>query len=186
MPADQATPANERPFRPGRPTAHMNTVETILAAHAGRAPQLLAIKWAKLRENPFAFFRGTAPLFYSAWAKLDLPAAPTAWICGDAHLENVGSYKGDNRVPYFDLNDFDEACLAPAHWDLGRALTGLLLLGDSARARQFLEAYRARLRAAPSPQDIERGPQARLGPDSRVRRAAVFAARRRACRMNSV
>jgi len=120
----------------------------------GRAPQLLAIKWAKLRESPFAFFRGTAPLFYLTWSKLGLPTAPPAWICGDAHLENVGSYKGDNRVPYFDLNDFDEACLAPAHWDLGRALTGLLLLGDAARARQFLESYRARLRSG-KPQHIE-------------------------------
>lgn len=132
----------------------MNTVDAILAWHRGRNPRLLALKWAKIRESPFAFFRGTAPLFYEAWARLKPPAAPLVWICGDAHLENVGSYKGGNRVPYFDLNDFDEACLAPAHGDIGRALTGLYLLDEPALARRFLAAYRARLLTG-KPQHIE-------------------------------
>jgi len=40
------------------------------------------------------------------------------------------SYKGDNRLVYFDINDFDEAALAPpvglgshAHQPIGLALT---------------------------------------------------------------
>jgi len=159
----------------------VNTVDAILAAHQGRNPQLLAIKWAKLQENPFSFFRGTAPLFYAAWSRSKLPAAPLAWICGDAHLENVGSYKGDNRVPYFDLNDFDEACLAPAHWDLGRALTGLYLLREPARARHFFAHYRARLLSG-KPQHIEpetaRGVIAALLANVQERRRKVFLAGR--------
>ena len=42
-----------------------------------------------------------------------LPHSPVCWICGDLHIENFGSYKGDNRLVYFDLNDFDESILAP-------------------------------------------------------------------------
>jgi len=159
----------------------MSTVESILAAHQGRNPLLLAIKWTKLRENPFSFFRGTAPLFYAAWSRAVLPPAPASWICGDAHLENVGSYKGDNRVPYFDLNDFDEACLAPAHWDLGRALTGLYLLREPARARRFFACYRAQLRSG-KPQHIEpetaRGVIAALLANVQERRKKVFLASR--------
>src|SRR5204862_7641101 len=50
-----------------------------------------------------------------------------AWICGDLHLENFGTYKGDNRLAYFDINDFDESALAPITWDLTRFVTSLRL-----------------------------------------------------------
>jgi uncharacterized protein (DUF2252 family) len=159
----------------------MNPAQTILAYHRGRIPRLLALKWGKLQESPFAFFRGTAPLFFADWARRPLPAAPAVWICGDAHAENLGSYKGANRVPYFDLNDFDEACLAPAHWDLGRALAGLNLLGPPGRARRFLSAYRARL-ATGKPQHIEpevaRGIVATLLTNVQQRRKRKFLASR--------
>jgi len=159
----------------------MNTVAAILAWHRGRNPRLLAIKWGKIQESPFAFFRGTAPLFYEDWARRKLPPAPTVWICGDAHPENAGSYKGDNRVPYFDLNDFDEACLAPAHWEIGRALAALYVLGQPARARRFLAAYRARLLTG-KPQHIEpevaRGTIATLLANVQARRRKKFLATR--------
>ncbi|MGZ3932364.1 MAG: DUF2252 family protein, partial [Bacteroidia bacterium] len=56
-----------------------------------------------------------------------LPPSPLAWICGDLHLENFGSYKGDNRLVYFDLNDFDEALLAPALLELSRIITSIFI-----------------------------------------------------------
>ncbi|MBV8124801.1 MAG: DUF2252 family protein, partial [Paucibacter sp.] len=79
-------------------------------------------------------------------------AAPHAWICGDAHLENFGSYKGDNRLAYFDINDFDEATLAPLTWDLVRFLASILVADDAIKATaeqverlctEFLDAYAA-------------------------------------------
>jgi hypothetical protein len=33
------------------------------------------------------------------------------------HIENFGSYKGDNRLVYFDIGDFDESLLGPSAWD---------------------------------------------------------------------
>jgi uncharacterized protein (DUF2252 family) len=53
--------------------------------------------------------------------------APLTWICGDLHLENFGSYKGDNRLVYFDINDFDESVLAPCTWDLVRFVTSIIV-----------------------------------------------------------
>ena len=38
--------------------------------------------------------------------------------------------QGDNRLPYFDVNDFDEPFLAPASWDLVRFLTSLWVGAD--------------------------------------------------------
>jgi uncharacterized protein (DUF2252 family) len=77
--------------------------------------------------------RGTCHLYYQDWPAADnqLNEAPLGWISGDLHLENLGCYKGDNRLVYFDLNDFDEAILAPATWELGRWLTSILVAAKS-------------------------------------------------------
>jgi uncharacterized protein (DUF2252 family) len=105
-----------------------------------RNPSVLAQKYIKIRENAFVFFRGTCHLFYQ-----DLPSgwgadfAPSVWICGDLHLENFGTYKGDDspveqlskRQIYFGINDFDEGLLAPGSWDITRLVTSIFLAADS-------------------------------------------------------
>jgi uncharacterized protein (DUF2252 family) len=49
-----------------------------------------------MTENAFRFFRGTCHLFYQDLAPAQpLPLSPLAWICGDLHIENFGSYRGD-------------------------------------------------------------------------------------------
>ncbi len=108
-------------------------VESILKHNSGREAERLSMKYRAMRENPFAFMRGTCHLFYEDWPIGDarLNDAPAGWICGDLHLENFGSYKGDNRLVYFDLNDFDEAALAPATWELGRWLASILVAAGS-------------------------------------------------------
>ena len=106
----------------------MKVVRQIRAYNAGRDPERLKIKYERMRSDPFAFLRGTCHLFYERLAAAKLPAsAPRVWICGDLHLENFGSYKGNSRLAYFDLNDFDQAALAPASWDLVRMLTSVLV-----------------------------------------------------------
>lgn len=93
-------------------------VRRILEADAGRDPERLALKYRRMRADPFAFLRATASLFFAGLPDAAaLRRAPAAWCCGDLHLENFGSYKGDNRLVYFDIDDFDEALLAPATWD---------------------------------------------------------------------
>jgi uncharacterized protein (DUF2252 family) len=110
-----------------------NIAETILKFNAGREPERLAMKFSAMKQNPFVFMRGSCHLFYRDWPVSDkhLNSAPLAWISGDLHLENFGCYKGDNRLVYFDLNDFDEAALAPATWELGRWLTSIIVAADT-------------------------------------------------------
>jgi uncharacterized protein (DUF2252 family) len=108
------------------PAAAAEVVAAIRATNAGRDPERLAMKYAKMAQSPFIFLRGACHLFYNALP--DSPAlrqAPLTWTCGDLHFENFGSYKGDNRLVYFDINDYDEAALAPATWDLLRLLTSI-------------------------------------------------------------
>lgn len=104
----------------------MNIVKRIQRANLGRDPERLVMKYRLLRDNAFSFFRGTCHLFYDRLAEFGFDVdAPSAWCCGDLHLENFGCYKGDNRLVYFDINDFDEAALAPVTWELVRLCSSL-------------------------------------------------------------
>lgn len=104
----------------------MDVVTEIRAYNASREAERLALKYHAMRESPFSFLRGTCHLFHARLRRGGaMKAAPLAWCCGDLHLNNFGTYKGDNRLVYFDINDFDEAALAPLSWDLVRLLASL-------------------------------------------------------------
>lgn len=110
-------------------------IPSISRRNAGRDPEHLAMKYAKMAESPFIFLRGACHLFYDALPDAALfRDAPLAWCCGDVHFENFGSYKGDNRQVYFDINDYDEAALAPMTWDIIRLLTSIQCGADALNA----------------------------------------------------
>jgi uncharacterized protein (DUF2252 family) len=127
--------------------------QEILAQNAGRDLDRMILKCAAMRQDPFAFFRGTNSLFLSFLPRQHAVfRAPCTLVCGDLHLENFGAFKGDNRLCYFDLNDFDEACLAPFTIDMVRFVASIevaakgLGLGRAAVSKlsaRFLEAYSA-------------------------------------------
>ena len=120
-----------------------------------RLPEMLPLKYKAMSLSAFRFYRGTCHLFYQDLAAAKpLAPSPRVWICGDLHLENFGSFKADNRQEYFDLNDFDEAILAPAAWELARMLTAIFVAFDdlglkekdaSKTAQLFLDTYASTL-----------------------------------------
>lgn len=121
--------------------------EKIKQFNTGRNAEALKLKYKNMRSNALVFYRGSCHLFYQ-----DLPVgsflqqAPASWICGDLHLENFGCYKADNRAIYFDINDFDEAALAPCLFDVARALTGIILAAaplktDAQTAVQLCQSF---------------------------------------------
>ena len=78
--------------------------ERILAFNNDRLPQLVKIKYQLMSEDIFRFYRGTCHLFYKDLSEnISWADTTQTWICGDLHLENFGSYKGDNRVVYFEM-----------------------------------------------------------------------------------
>lgn len=121
-----------------------DVVGRIAKFNAGREPQRLRLKYDLLQGSAFRFFRGTCHLFYEDWpTRSPLDRAPHTWISGDLNPENFGAYKGDDRIIYFDINDFDEAALAPCTWELARFTTAVLLAADGSLSlcRTFLDAY---------------------------------------------
>src|ERR1700760_1074067 len=129
--------------------------QRILTFNQGLLPDMVQLKYEAMAENAFRFFRGTCHLFYEDLAAAEpLPLSPLAWICGDLHIENFGSYKGDNKLVYFDLNDFDEALLAPCSYEIVRMVTSIFIAFDNLgfepekalnMARLFVKTYSATL-----------------------------------------
>ena len=105
----------------------MKSLETrIVEFNAHRQPSTLALKYKLMARDEFSFFRATCHLFYEDMApRIELIQGPLIWACGDAHLENFGSYRAANELVYFDINDFDEAVLTHAPMELVRFLCSI-------------------------------------------------------------
>ena len=90
-------------------------------------------KFRKMAQSPLAFYRGTAALFYADVSRDEDPflneKTSRVWIQGDMHAENFGTYMNGKGVLVFDVNDFDEATVAPFTWDVKRFCASLALMG---------------------------------------------------------
>jgi uncharacterized protein (DUF2252 family) len=96
-------------------------------------PQAFRVKFRKMAADPFAFFRGSACLFYADVTKMRNKwtddRTSSIWIQGDLHVENFGTYMNSNGRLVFDINDFDEAYIGHFTWDLRRFVASLALMG---------------------------------------------------------
>jgi len=125
-----------RESTPRRSLAELNpgprsATEILVAQNADRIPELVPLRFARMLADPFSFYRGSAAVMAA-----DLAAGPSSGIkvacCGDAHISNFGIYAAPHRALVFDLNDFDEAALAPWEWDVKRLITSAIVGGRHA------------------------------------------------------
>ena len=114
------------------------------------SPRAFVKKFRKMAADPFAFYRGSAPLFYADMTELDDPwvdeRTSRVWIQGDLHAENYGTYMDSEGLLVFDVNDYDEAYLGHYTWDLRRMAASLALLGyakalSDQTVRRMVETY---------------------------------------------
>ncbi|RMJ22590.1 hypothetical protein PHISP_06534 [Aspergillus sp. HF37] len=92
-------------------------------------------KFRKMAATAFAFYRGSACLFYHDLDQeqhggpfLD-ERTGRVWIHGDLHAENFGTYMDSEGRLVFNVNDFDEAYVGPFTWDLKRFASSIALIG---------------------------------------------------------
>jgi uncharacterized protein (DUF2252 family) len=111
-------------------------VDTLVEAFSGLMqadPAAFRAKFRKMAADPFAFYRGSACLFYADMARNEDPWADErtsrVWIQGDLHAENFGTYMDADGALIFDVNDFDEAYVGHFTWDVTRFAASLALLG---------------------------------------------------------
>ena len=117
------------------PADRPDPVGILIEQGKSRIPELVPIRYGRMRADPFAFLRGAAAVMAA-----DLAHTPTTNIrmqaCGDAHLSNFGSYATPEGLPVFDINDFDETLPAPFEWDLKRLATSLVVAGRVAKCSE--------------------------------------------------
>ncbi|MEZ4362982.1 MAG: DUF2252 family protein [Kofleriaceae bacterium] len=131
-------------------------VALLTAANAGLSAADRAEKYAAMKASPFAFFRGSNPLFWHDLAtspelgRYGGTSATRTFLCGDLHTDNFGSFDDDQDDLVYAINDFDEAVIGDYQLDLWRGAVSVVLVARAnglARSVQasaldaFTEAY---------------------------------------------
>jgi uncharacterized protein (DUF2252 family) len=118
-----------------RPPNRPDPIELLKKADRGRLPNLLPIRYGRMRQSPFAFYRGAAALMAA-----DLAGTPATGLrvqaCGDCHVNNFGGFGSPERRLVFDITDFDETLPAPWEWDVKRLAASIVLAGRQRGERE--------------------------------------------------
>src|SRR5580704_7019224 len=104
-------------------------IDILRASTEGRIPQLLSVKYERMKVSPFAFFRGAVSIMAADLRRL-ANSGLQVQLCGDAHVQNLGSFATPDGNLVFDLNDFDETIRGPWEWDVKRMATSIVLAGQ--------------------------------------------------------
>lgn len=136
------------------PAGRRDPVDLLVESGAGRVPDLLPIRYGRMLQSPFTFFRGAAAIMAA-----DLAGLPFTGIrvqaCGDCHLVNFGCFATPERRLIFAINDFDETLPASWEWDIKRLAASFVVAGrhngfTAGEAREAAQAcvrsYRERMR----------------------------------------
>lgn len=110
------------------PHAKRDPIKIILDGSKGRIESLLPIRYGRMMESPFAFYRGSAGVMAADLAKTPSTGI-NIQICGDCHLMNFGGFASPERKMIFDINDFDETSVAPWEWDVKRLAASFVIGG---------------------------------------------------------
>jgi hypothetical protein len=120
------------------PANRRDPIEILIEQGESRLPDLLPVRYARMKPTPFTFLRGAAAVMAA-----DLAVTPTSGLvvqaAGDCHCLNFGGFATPERRLAFDINDFDETAVAPWEWDLKRlaasfAVATLDVLAKQARS----------------------------------------------------
>lgn len=103
-------------------------IEILIKTSLGRIESLLPIRYSRMMESPFAFFRGAAAIM-AADLKSTSNTGINLQLCGDCHLMNFGGFATPERKLVFDINDFDETFQGPWEWDLKRLASSFVIAG---------------------------------------------------------
>ena len=101
------------------PSDRRDPIEILIEQGESRLPDLLPVRYARMKPTPFTFLRGAAAVMAA-----DLAGTPnsslTVQAAGDCHCLNFGGFATPERRLAFDINDFDETAVAPWEWDVKR------------------------------------------------------------------
>ncbi len=130
------------------PKHRRDPINLLRESNKRRLPQLVPIRFGRMLQSPFAFFRGAAAIMAADLASTSVSGIRVQ-ACGDAHLSNFGGFATPERRVVFDINDFDETLPAPWEWDVKRLAASVVVAGRDLRfsEKDSFRAARATVRS---------------------------------------
>lgn len=132
------------------PPHRRDPIELLMDSNEGRIISLIPIRFGRMLQSPFTFYRGSAVVMAADLATT-AQSGLRVQACGDAHLLNFGGFATPERNIVFDINDLDETLPAPWEWDVKRLTASVVIAGrylrltetESARAAEAtVRSYR--------------------------------------------
>ncbi len=102
--------------------------------HAERVPLLEARRDLKMSRDAHAYVRGSTARFYDWLATQEgqsLPTGPMVWICGDAHVGNMGPIARSDGAVAVEIRDLDQTVVGNPVHDLVRLSLSLAMAARS-------------------------------------------------------
>jgi uncharacterized protein (DUF2252 family) len=135
------------------PKKRIGLIEILKKQEKNRLHPAIPIRYQRMKESPFSFYRGAAAIMAQ-----DLASQPTTNInvqlCGDMHVSNFGFFATTEHKLVFGINDFDETLPGSWEWDLKRLVASAVIaceeLGGSESdseliVRKIISSYREKL-----------------------------------------
>ena len=112
------------------PADRADPIGILQAADTTRQPDLVPLRYGRMLQSPFTFYRGSAGVMAADLARTPVSGI-NVQVCGDCHLMNFGGFATPERRLIFDINDLDETLPAPWEWDVKRLVASFVLAARS-------------------------------------------------------
>jgi hypothetical protein len=89
------------------PADRADPIAILHAADTTRQKDLVPLRYGRMLQSPFTFYRGSAGVMAADLARTPVSGLH-AQVCGDCHLMNFGGFATPERRIIFDINDLDE------------------------------------------------------------------------------
>lgn len=119
------------------PTNRVDPIEVLQKQANQRNKSLIPIRYERMLQSPFAFYRGGAAIMSQ-----DLASQPstnmTVQLCGDMHVSNFGLFGTAEHHLVFGINDFDETLPGSWEWDIKRLVASAVIACETLGGNESL------------------------------------------------
>ncbi len=112
------------------PKHRINPIEVLQKQAKSRNEALIPIRYERMLQSPFAFYRGGAAIMAQDLAN-QATTDITVQLCGDMHVSNFGLFGTAEHRLVFGINDFDETLPGSWEWDIKRLVASAVIACES-------------------------------------------------------
>ena len=108
------------------PKNRIGPIEILEKQASLRIKSLIPIRYERMLESPFAFYRGGAAIMAQDLAN-QASTNILVQLCGDMHVSNFGLFGTAEHRLVFGINDFDETLPGSWEWDMKRLVASAVI-----------------------------------------------------------